>query len=150
MRKTHNLKIIGDKDLTSNQILVFGSNTQGKHDKGLALIAKESYGAAYGQSMGLQGQSYAIITKDLTRSIQPSISKDFIIGQIKQLYIFAKIMPKLEFIVPYTLDGKNLNNYTGGDMIEMFKIAGIDNNKLNIPDNIIFEEEFNNFIFSNQ
>lgn len=45
-------------------IFVFGSNLQGRHGKGAAKTALEKYGAKYGQGMGLQGQSYAIPTKD--------------------------------------------------------------------------------------
>ena len=45
-------------------IFVFGSNLAGRHGKGAALIAKNKYGAIYGQSIGLQGNSYAIPTKD--------------------------------------------------------------------------------------
>lgn len=44
-------------------IFVFGSNVLGRHGKGAALTAKQKYGAIYGQSEGLQGNSYAIVTK---------------------------------------------------------------------------------------
>ena len=53
--------------LKPNQIFVFGSNTQGRHGKGAALCAKERFGAIYGQAYGLQGQSYAIVTKELLK-----------------------------------------------------------------------------------
>jgi hypothetical protein len=65
--------------LNSNQIFVFGSNTQGRHGKGAALTAKNKFGAIYGQAEGLQGQSYAIITKDLTKKNHPSRTKEQII-----------------------------------------------------------------------
>lgn len=45
-------------------IFVFGSNLAGRHGKGAALYARKNYGAIYGQGEGLQGQSYAIPTKD--------------------------------------------------------------------------------------
>ena len=66
--------------LEPNQIFVFGSNTQGRHGAGAALIAKQKFGAIYGKAEGLQGQSYAIITKDLTSSVHPSRTPN----QIKQ------------------------------------------------------------------
>jgi hypothetical protein len=47
------------------QIFVFGSNRQGRHGKGAALEARLKHGAVYGQAEGLQGNSYAIVTKDL-------------------------------------------------------------------------------------
>ena len=45
-------------------IFVFGSNLAGRHGKGAALHAVKHCGAVYGQGQGLQGQSYAIPTKD--------------------------------------------------------------------------------------
>ena len=74
--------------LKSNQIFVFGSNTQGRHGKGSALVARLNFGAIYGQAYGLQGQSYAIVTKDLTKKIHPSVSILSIIDQINKLYEF--------------------------------------------------------------
>jgi len=45
-------------------IFVFGSNLAGRHGKGAALYARQHHGAVYGQGIGLQGDSYAIPTKD--------------------------------------------------------------------------------------
>ena len=45
-------------------IFVFGSNKAGRHGKGAAKYALENHGAIYGQGEGLQGNSYAIPTKD--------------------------------------------------------------------------------------
>ena len=45
-------------------IFVFGSNLAGKHGKGAALFARQTCGAIYGTGEGLQGNSYAIPTKD--------------------------------------------------------------------------------------
>lgn len=77
-------------ELEPNQIFVFGSNTQGRHGKGAALMARYKFGAVYGQAEGPQGQSYGIITKDLTSSIQPSRTKDQIVEQIEKLYEYAR------------------------------------------------------------
>jgi len=122
-------------NLNPNQIFVFGSNTQGRHGKGAALLAKKYFGAIHGMSMGLQGQSYAIVTKDLTKSEHPSIAPEYIITQIKVLYSTAKNMPNHEFLVAYTLNS-NLNGYTPEDMATMFAQAGT------IPDNIVFNDQF--------
>lgn len=46
------------------EIFVFGSNLAGRHGKGAALEAHKRHGAIYGQGVGLQGESYAIPTKD--------------------------------------------------------------------------------------
>jgi len=45
-------------------IFVFGSNEAGRHGAGAAKEARKKYGAIYGQGIGLQGNSYAIPTKD--------------------------------------------------------------------------------------
>lgn len=52
-------------------IIVFGSNMAGRHGKGMALIAKERFGAEYGVGIGLTGRSYAIPTKDKYISTLP-------------------------------------------------------------------------------
>jgi len=75
--------------LPNNGIFVFGSNTEVRHGLGSALTAKQNFGAIYGQSSGRQGQSYAIITKDLHKKFHPSISKEQISSQIKDLYQYA-------------------------------------------------------------
>ncbi|MDA1335237.1 MAG: hypothetical protein O2794_04530 [bacterium] len=121
--------------LAPNQIFVFGSNTQGRHGKGSALLAKEKFGAIYGQSDGPQGQSYAIITKDLTKRVHPSVPKGRIIQQIKLLYQYAKRKPFLQFYVVYSGTGSNLNAYSSREMAEMFACE-------DMPENIVFEEEF--------
>ena len=45
-------------------IFVFGSNLAGRHGRGAALAALKEHGAVYGKGIGLQGNSYAIPTKD--------------------------------------------------------------------------------------
>jgi hypothetical protein len=46
------------------EIFVFGSNQAGRHGKGAAKFALDNHGAIYGQGFGLQGNSFAIPTKD--------------------------------------------------------------------------------------
>lgn len=46
------------------EIFVFGSNLFGIHGKGAALTALKNHGAIIGQGVGLQGNSYAIPTKE--------------------------------------------------------------------------------------
>ena len=123
------------KILVDNGIFVFGSNTEGRHGKGAALVARLYFGAKYGQAKGLQGKSYAIITKDLTKKKHPSIERDFIIRQILVLYSYAMEHPELDFYIAYDLKAIPLNGYNVNDMAEMF-------NQKPIPENIIFEEGF--------
>lgn len=126
--------------LGPNQIFVFGSNTQGRHGRGSAKLALAKFGAIYGQARGLQGQSYAIVTKDLRSKLQPSISGASIITEIVSLYRTALLYSKLEFLVVYSGSGENLNAYTPQQMAYMFWRAGIEYGT--IPDNIVFEKEF--------
>ena len=46
--------------LHSNEVFVFGSDPEGRHNGGAARYAVEHFGAVIGQGKGLQGQSYAI------------------------------------------------------------------------------------------
>jgi len=131
--KTYKGKITELKD---NQIFVFGSNIQGRHGKGAALLAKQKFGAIYGKDRGLQGQSYAIVTKDLTQIFHPSISPIYILLQIDKLYTIAKLMIEKEFLIVYSGIEINLNGYTSKQMANMFSVF------INIPNNIVFEEEF--------
>lgn len=125
--------------LPNNGIFVFGSNTQGRHGKGGALTARNKFGAIYGQSHGLQGKSYAIITKNLNLKKHPSVSKIDIQDQIIILYEFAKNNPDKLFFVNYK-DSPNLNSYTPKEMANMFQI-------IDIPDNMIFEESFTKLFY---
>jgi hypothetical protein len=123
-----------------NTVFVFGSNPEGRHGAGTAKIAKDKFGAIYGQGEGLQGNSYALPTKDLrvkeNKSLK-SISPEQIVENIKKLYEVATQNPDKQFKVAYrnTTD-KSLNGYTGLEMIEMFNNAG------QIPSNIVFSKEW--------
>lgn len=48
----------------SREIFCFGSNLRGIHGAGSAKAAYQDYGAVWGCGIGLQGDSYAIPTKD--------------------------------------------------------------------------------------
>ena len=50
------------RELATNEIFVFGSNLAGYHGGGAARIARENFGAIWGQGVGMQGQCYAIPT----------------------------------------------------------------------------------------
>ena len=121
--------------LHDNQIFVFGSNTQGRHGKGAALTARVKFGAIYGNPEGIQGKSFAIITKDLTKSTHPSRTTAQIISQIDKLYKYATLHPDKEFIVAYKCGDNNLNAYSSRDMAKMFASRYI-------PSNIVFDKDF--------
>jgi len=75
-------------------VFVFGSNLAGRHGKGSALEAAKKHGAVKGQAVGLQGDSYAIPTKD-------SFLKPLPIWRIRlyvdALILFAKRNPGMSF-----------------------------------------------------
>ncbi len=125
--------------LKPNQIFVFGSNTEGRHGKGAALVALKLFGAIYGQPIGLQGRSYAITTKDLKSKSHPSVNKSEIEWQISILYEHAEYNSDKEFYVAYSGEGKNLNGYTPQEMADMFSSSPI-------PENMVFEEEFSKLL----
>ena len=123
-----------------NTIFVFGSNPEGRHGAGAAKVARNKFGAIYGQGEGLQGNAYALPTKDLRVKENKgfkSISPNEIIENIKKLYIVAKENPTKQFKIAYrNTTEKSLNGYTGLEMIEMFNQAGP------IPSNIVFSKEW--------
>ena len=105
------------------EIFVFGSNLAGRHGKGAALTAYRNYGAIYGQGIGIQGNSYAIPTKD--EQIQ-TLPLHKIKKYVEQFIKFAKLNPDMIFKV--TAIGTGLAGYDEVDIAPMFN---------NAPDNCI-------------
>jgi hypothetical protein len=110
------------------QIFVFGSNLAGRHGKGAALDARQRHGAIYGQGVGLQGNSYAIPTKDEQLRTLPL---ETIQGYVEQFKAFARQHGELTFQV--TAIGCGLAGYQPKQIAPMFADA---------PDNCILPEEF--------
>lgn len=133
--RTYKGLIKAKNDMTVTGIFVFGSNTEGRHGKGAALTAVEKFGANYGQAIGRQGQSYAIVTKDLRKKEHPSISKEIIMFQIDALYNYARRWSGHDYYIAYSGEGTNLNAYSPREMAEMFASSPI-------PENMVFEENF--------
>ena len=77
--------------LAENEIFVFGSNLEGSHGGGAALLAWRKFGAIWGQGVGLQGQSYGIPTmQGGVETIRPYVD---------EFIAFAKQHPELTFLV---------------------------------------------------
>ena len=130
----------GDITPSPDIIFVFGSNTEGRHGSGSAKCAIEKFGAVYGQGEGLQGQCYALPTKDLrvkkNRALR-SISPEDIIKNIKKMYECAKQHPDKKFMIAYrNTDEVTLNGYSGYEMVDMFLSAG------EMPENVYVSEEW--------
>jgi hypothetical protein len=119
--------------LNPNQVLVFGSNTEGRHGAGLAKLAL-SFGAVYGNPKGLQGNTYAIITKDLSKG-KRSISLSNIKNQLLELYKVAKETPTKEFLL--TRIGCGLAGYSNQEIGNIVK--SIQSHK---PHNIIVPKDW--------
>lgn len=133
-------RYIGNIEPEPNTIFVFGSNPEGRHGAGAAKIARENFGAIYGVGEGLQGNAYALPTKDLRvkeNNGYRSISKEQIIENIKKLYKCANEHPDLDFKIAYrNVFEKSLNGYSGVEMMKMFDAAG------EMPSNIWFSKEW--------
>ena len=127
-----------------NIIFVFGSNTDGYHDK----LVLEKFGAIYGKYEGLQGNSYAIPMIELHKSYQEqrlgkSLPVERIVLYIKRLYKTCLLNPDLKFYISFNdkLNNKTLCEYTGEQVLTFFKAA---KEKFDYPDNIYFSEEWVN------
>lgn len=143
--------------LKPNDVFVFGSNPEGRHGMGAAKIAREKFGAEYGIGRGLQGQSYALITKNLKKDYyeqgtgiryekygKRSIDTKMLLENIRELYNCAISNSNKNFFIAYTggNDKKNLSGYSNNELAKLFAIY-------QIPDNIIFEKEFNELVKNN-
>jgi hypothetical protein len=101
-------------------IFVFGSNLAGRHGKGAALYAKKHMGAIYGQGEGLQGQSYAIPTKDANLS---PLTLDQVQSAIGRFCQFARDNPDMTFAL--TPVGCGLAGFNKRDVWGMLKMHGM-------------------------
>lgn len=104
--------------LENNQIFVFGSNEGGIHGAGAAKQAV-SFGAVYGVAEGLQGNSYAIPTKD--RTVKRTLSVEAIKVYVDRFIEFAKQNPHLTFLV--TQIGCGLAGYSTKTIAPLFENA---------------------------
>jgi hypothetical protein len=113
-------------------IFTFGSNEAGIHGAGSALHARKYHGAIYGQGVGLQGNSYAIPTKDFNIN---SLSLKQIKYYVDNFISFAINNPELTFNVVDI--GCGLAGFTKEQIAPMFKDA---------PKNCKFSKEFQEII----
>ncbi len=115
-----------------SEIFVFGSNLAGRHGKGAALHARKHHGAIYGQGVGLQGESYAIPTKDERLQTLPL---DAIEAHVYWFLVFARERPDLTFRL--TPIGCGLAGYKPEQIGPMFRDA---------HSNVIIPDEFKPFV----
>lgn len=97
--------------LKANEVFVFGSNKKGKHHHGAAVKALD-FGAVIGQNEGLQGQAYAINTKN---------GMDVIASGVKTFIQFAFDHPNMVFLV--TPIGCGLAKHSPDEVAPLFSDA---------------------------
>lgn len=98
-------------------IFVFGSNLAGRHGKGAALHARQHHGAAYGQGVGLWGDSYAIPTKDHQIQTLPLSVIE------RHVTTFVEFARQFDATFVVTRIGCGLAGYTDAQIAPMFKNA---------------------------
>ena len=112
------LSVLGYNSMNKHKIFVFGSNLAGRHGAGAALFARQYHGAIYGKGVGIQGNSYALPTKDEhLRSLPLEEIKTY----VDQFLSYAEYHPELDFIV--TRVGCGLAGYTDDEIKPMFNAA---------------------------
>lgn len=99
-------------------IFVFGSNLRGTHGRGAAKFAVRYKNARPGQGTGIQGEAYAIPTKD--RNLRP-LPLDAIRNYVQEFLVFAAESPAAIFQV--TRIGCGYAGYTDEQIAPMFERA---------------------------
>jgi len=141
--------------LKEGEVFVFGANKIGYNGNrangtgGAALCANLNGWCGEREIMDNRlsncGKSYGLTTVTEPGK-RKSLSGTEITANIKKLYDFARLRTNLTFYIAYTHSGKeqpNLNGYTNRDMAYFFYKAG------KIPNNIVFEVNFNKLIEAN-
>lgn len=137
-------------ELDTDHIFVFGSNPEGRHGLGAAKAAMK-FGAKYGKGRGLHGQTYALVTKNLTAGfIEPATGIEYtregkcsvplygfgsIWDNIGELYDCARENPKKKFLITYQRGSKGLNGYCMEKVFDAFT-------NREVPNNIYFHKSF--------
>lgn len=104
------------QSLKYNEVFVFGSNESGIHGAGAAKLALDKFGARYGQMFGMQGQSFAIPTKNTLIQTLP-LHKIYMYIQVAEAHFVAN--PTKIFLV--TEIGCGLAGYEPEDIVPLFK-----------------------------
>jgi len=116
----------------TKEIFVFGSNLAGRHGKGAALFAKLNHGAVYRQGVGIQGNSYAIPTKDSKLAM---LSLGVISMYVTTFLSVARFTPNNIYNV--TAIGCGLAGYKPSQIAPMFRDA---------PENCRLPKEFTDIL----
>jgi hypothetical protein len=116
------------------KIFVFGSNLLGIHKRGAALEAFQQHGAILGQGIGLQGNSYAIPTKETpARSLDLVQINKFVADFLNYAYYTP------EHVYHVTQIGCGLAGWHPNQIAPMFRLV-------KWMTNVKITQEFANFI----
>jgi hypothetical protein len=144
--------LLNRSNMPENGIFVFGSNPIGINGNpktgkgGAALVAQLEFDVKHGEIMdnclSKSGEAYGIVTVDAPKKF---ISEKRIKENIKKFYSFANQHVDKLFYVAY--DGINpnavsLNGKTRQTLANLFYQAGMNHVILQIPENVVFEENF--------
>lgn len=109
-------------ELQPGEIFVFGSNLEGHHGGGTALLAWKKWGAIWGQGTGLQGQTYGIPTMHG--------GPDRIKPYVDEFISFARQHPELTFLV--TEVGCGIAGFRPAEIAPLFRDA-VDVENIHLP-----------------
>lgn len=109
-------------ELQPGEIFVFGSNLEGHHGGGAALLAWKKWGAIWGQGAGLQGQTYGIPTMHG--------GPDRIKPYVDEFISFARQHPELTFLV--TEVGCGIAGFRPAKIAPLFRDA-VDVENIHLP-----------------
>ena len=109
-------------ELQPGEIFVFGSNLEGHHGGGAALLAWRKWGAIWGQGTGLQGQTYGIPTMHG--------GPDRIKPYVDEFISFARQHPELTFLV--TEVGCGIAGFRPAEIAPLFRDA-VDVENIHLP-----------------
>lgn len=109
-------------ELQPGEIFVFGSNLEGHHGGGAALLAWKKWGAIWGQGAGLQGQTYGIPTMHG--------GPDRIKPYVDEFISFARQHPELTFLV--TEVGCGIAGFRPAEIAPLFHDA-VDVENIHLP-----------------
>ncbi len=119
------------------EIFVFGSNLLGIHKKGAALHALQYHGAILGQGEGLQGNSYALPTKETPYRRLDLISINMYVAKFLNFAYWNS-----EHVFKVTAIGCGLAGYSPLHIAPLFRLV---KGEIHL-DNVVLPQEFIDFL----
>src|SRR5262245_17482842 len=111
--------------------MVFDSDMEGKHYKGNGKVAVEKWGAIKGQAEGLQGNSYAIITR-AHGFMKDRLPVRMLAQGIDRFKEFARAHPDMIFLVS-AMGVNGFNSFKIWDVAPLF---------WDVPENVMVPDKF--------